>query len=132
MSQSTADIVEEVLELASKLAATPVNHEELTELLKEMQKVAEQTYWLFFRSGMGAQCHAFIEFNGLISSYVQMCERAAAKGIDFRMVNTHNGGALPMEVHQAAYIAEKLECIFGPSLRANPEAAEAFKRGLGI
>lgn len=99
------------------------------ELVAKMKKTTKIVYWFFFNQGYGSACHAFLEFNGLMSKYIDLCENADAVGIDFTQANVHNDIALPMESHDAGYLAEKLDCIFGPSLRANPEALEVF---LGI
>lgn len=74
--------------------------------------------------------HPFIEFSGLMNTYVALCEEAHRRGIAYENANEHSGRALPMDEGQAAYLAEKLRCIFGPTLDANPEAAEAFRRAL--
>jgi hypothetical protein len=102
----------------------------LTKLVRDMRTVQQRTYGLFFASNMGGRVHAFIEFNGLISKYVDICERAAERGIDFTMANVHGATPLPVELHDLEYLAEKLRCIFGPMLNANPAATEAFKRKL--
>lgn len=103
---------------------------ELTTLAARMDEVARRTYGLFFVAGMGSEVHAFIEFNGLIAKYVEICQRCAAAGIDFRHLNTHTGGALPVEVHDMEYLGEKLACIFGPIIDATPMARAALKRAL--
>lgn len=103
---------------------------ELEALLVRMRAVAEQTYWTFFWSGMGAEVHAFIEFNGLISKYIDLCSKAAEAGVDFRVTNTHTKVALPVEGHDLEYLAEKLRCIFGPTLDADPVLKHKFLRAL--
>lgn len=105
---------------------------ELQALIGRMSEVAQQTYWLHFWSGVPAHVHAFIEFNGLIAEWVKLCAAAAEQGIDFRYLNGHAETPLPMKAYQAEYFAEKLNCIIGPSLRADPGNVEAFKRALGI
>jgi hypothetical protein len=104
--------------------------EELLALVARMRKVAEQTYALFFVSGMGAEVHAFIEFNGVISKYVDICQRCALQGIDFRFLNTHGSQALPVHAHDMAYLGEKLDCIFGPAIRGNTEARDTLRSAL--
>lgn len=74
--------------------------------------------------------HAFIEFAGLMSVFVDMCKAAQKRGQDFTYANGHADAPLPLEVHQAQYLAEKMNCIFGPSLRANQKAAEMFVQTL--
>lgn len=103
--------------------------DELQALAKRMRQVADQTYALFFAHGMGSEVHAFLEFNGLIQKYVDICTRAADAGIDFRMTNTHNGTPLPVEAHDIEYMAEKLDCIFGPAL-ADKKLRDVFTTAL--
>lgn len=120
---------ERVPKASDPFALTPA---ERSELLTRMEAVAHDTYWLFFRRGMGSECHAFLEFNGLISKFVGLCRKAHEQGIDFTQANTHTGKPLPLGPEDARYMAEKLECIFGPALRANPKALRAFLQGLGL
>jgi len=103
---------------------------ELAALVERMDEVACRTYGLFFGANMGGEVHAFIEFNGLLGKYVEVCARCAAQGIDFRFLNTHTGQALPVAVHDMEYLGEKLRCIFGPIIDANPAAREALKKAL--
>ena len=110
----------------------PPSKEELLALANKMNQLRESVYWQLFASGIGGECHAFIEFCGVMSTYVSMCHAAAEAGIDFRYANTHNGKPLKMHAHQAKYLGEKLDCIFGPALRANPAAAKAFLTELGF
>lgn len=103
------------------------SQEELNQLVTLMRRVADTTYWLFYAAEMGGRCHAFLEFNGLIHKYVDIAARAAEQGIDFTQANTHSGEALPVEEHDLAYLAEKLRCIFGPIIDANPSAKRLMK-----
>lgn len=103
---------------------------ELIELAKEMHSVADRVYWMFFRTGMGAKVHAYVEFCGLLSKYTEICARAALAGVDFAFANAHGRTPFPVEVHDMQYLGEKLQCIFGPMIAANPEARAALKRAL--
>ena len=103
---------------------------ELVGLTVLMRRVANDVYTLFFKSNMGGQVHAFIEFCGVLNKYVDICRRAAESGIDFTQANTHSNIQLPVEVHDMEYLGEKLRCIFGPAIDHNPEAREALKRAL--
>jgi hypothetical protein len=104
--------------------------EDLPLLAQRMEAVAEQVYWMFFHAEMGARVHAFIEFCGVLNKYVEICQRCAADGIDFTQFNTHTGQAMPVEAHDMEYLGEKLQCIFGPIIDANPEAKAALKKAL--
>jgi len=106
---------------------------ELRATLATMRAVADHVYWHMFKQGIGARCHAMLEFCGLISLYVGLCEEATDEGIQFPFVNTHSGTALPMSEHQAAYLAEKFDCIFGAYFKHNPAAARLFaEQALGL
>ena len=107
-----------------------LNNVELQLLTERMARVAENVYWLFFYAEMGSRVHAFLEFNGLLLKYVQICRRCALDGVDFTQFNTHTGQALPVEVHDMEYLGEKLRCIFGPIIDANPAARAALKKAL--
>jgi hypothetical protein len=107
-----------------------MNEEERAKLLDTMRQVVEKTYWMFFNAGIGTHCHAFIEFNGVISKYVDLCQAAHTAGIDFTQSNEHTNTQLPAEEHDMHYLGEKLGCIFGPTLRSNPKLKWAFLRAL--
>ncbi len=91
--------------------------------IDNMKKVSEAFYYQAIHVG----AHAFIEFTGLMNEYTKICQQALDKGIDFREANTHNEIALPMETFQMAYLAEKLDCIYGPTLRSSKQLKEAFE-----
>lgn len=103
---------------------------ELIEIAKEMHACASCVYWFFFKTGMGSKAHAYIEFCGLLNKYVEICSRAACLGVDFTVANVHSRTPLPVEVHDMQYLGEKLQCIFGPMIAANPEARAALKQAL--
>lgn len=102
--------------------------DELVKIASRMGTVANETYWIFFRGGMGEQCHAFLEFNGVISKYVDICRKAAEQGIDFTQANVHSNTPLSVEDHDMKYLAEKLGCILGPLINSSSEAREVFFR----
>ena len=96
--------------------------EELKEMLAEMQAVSDAFYGPAVATGV----HAFIEFTGLMNGFIGMCRSARDEGIDFTMANTHTGKALAVAVHHAAYLAEKLACIYGPALLSDKRVRDAF------
>lgn len=87
--------------------------EEREVMLDQMRRASNA----FYAAAVRIQCHPFIEFCGLMNEYLQMCRRAHEQGIDFTNLNQHSGGALPMERYNAAYLGEKLGCIYGPALQ---------------
>jgi hypothetical protein len=100
--------------------------EEREETLQQMTAISAKFYDLVFHANMGSKAHAFVEFTGLMNEYIQICREAEKQGIDFGHANTHSGKALPMQDHQAQYLAEKLNCIYGPALLLNPSVRDAF------
>lgn len=95
---------------------------ERAEMIDKMRLVSERFYGPATMTGV----HAFIEFCGLMNEYITVCAEAQARGIDFTMANTHTGEALPFQVHNAAYLAEKLNCIYGPALLKNKQVRDTF------
>lgn len=95
---------------------------ERAEKLERMRVAAKTFYGLAQEAG----CHAFLEFTGLLSEYIKICESAEALGIDWIHSNKHGGEALPFEDYNIAYLAEKLDCIYGPALRSSSILAQTF------
>jgi hypothetical protein len=91
------------------------------EALNKMRAASSAFYGAAVRTGV----HAFIEFTGLMNEFIAVCENTPG----FMDANTHNGGALNVEAFQAAYLAEKLDCIYGPTFRKHPELARAVLGG---
>lgn len=97
-------------------------------MIAGMHEASNRFYGMAIRIGN----HPFIEFCGLMNEYIKLCEQAQAAGIDFTQANAHTGLALPMKSFNATYLAEKLGCIYGPSLHSDPEIREAFLEELGL
>lgn len=100
--------------------------EERAEMIRKMKGVAASYYSLSAIAGI----HALIEFTGLMNEYITVCEEAHSKGVQFPFANTHNDVPLPFKEHHLAYLAEKLNCIYGPSLFGSDELRHAFISGL--
>lgn len=94
----------------------------LAECIAKMEHASNVFYGLAVRSGN----HAFIEFCGLQNEFISICRDAAKAGIDFTLASTHTGVALPIASYQFNYLAEKLNCIYGPSLTSDPKMFEEF------
>ncbi len=101
--------------------------EEQLACIAKMELASSAFYYAAMRTGN----HAFIEFTGLMNEYIKICRRAVEEGIDFMMANTHSGMVLPIETHHVAYLAEKLDCIYGPSLVDNDNRQTFIKALLG-
>ncbi|MCT7977575.1 hypothetical protein [Laspinema olomoucense] len=87
----------------------------LTELTPEesldlMRKTATQ----FYHAAIATNCHAFIEFTGLLNEYIKVCQEFQKNNPnhDFRKCNVHNGNAIHLQPYQIEYIHEKLTCIY--------------------
>lgn len=88
--------------------------EERAALIKQMTHAKDVFYGLAARAGH----HQFLEFAGLMHEYIKLCTEAHEAGYDFY--------ALPMQEHHAEYIAEKLECIYGPTIKQSLDLTRAF------
>lgn len=105
---------------------------EMRAIIRKMREINAQFYSLCFMGGVGASCHAFIEFAGLQAKFVDMCEAALDEGIEFPFANQHTKSPWPIERHHVDYLGEKFHCIYGFAIGPNPELREAFiKSGLG-
>lgn len=93
------------------------NRDHLNGLLKKMDLAART----FYRLAQDANVHQLLEFTGFINEYVKLCQKSWMNGVDFV-----ENAELPMEEYNAQYIAEKLNCIFGPTFLAKEELRKAF------
>lgn len=91
-----------------------MNHEEREVALRRMEQVVKGFYAAAIQIGN----HPFIEFAGVMTAYVNSCQRAHHAGIDFSECSRHSGENLPMESFEVRYLNEKLDCIFGGRIHA--------------
>ncbi|WP_445173777.1 hypothetical protein [Microcoleus sp.] len=77
----------------------------------DMMRAASKT---FYNMAIRTDCHAFIEFTGLMNEYIKICEENLTNGIDFRNSNAHIGKSQEMKIqpYEVNYLNEKLYCIF--------------------
>lgn len=109
--------------------------EEAEAILEKMQ-MASST---FYAAAVKIGCHAFIEFTGLMNEYINVCRSMTEKGdLSWVMANTHTEVPLDMRAHHVHYLLEKLDCIYGPTLKnklkdlyRNPSLDEALNSGDG-
>jgi hypothetical protein len=101
--------------------------EELEAMIKAMRAVSSA----FYAGASRTRCHAFIEFCGLMSKYLDICELACQAGIDFTTANVHGDKTIPIEAHDLQYLAEKFECIFS-GLLSTPEQKKLFVKFAGL
>lgn len=105
---------------------------EQRETLRRMRALNEQFYWKLNHAEMGSLCHAFVEFCGLQSKFIDLCELALRDGREFSHLNTHSGESLGFDAHHAAYLGEKFRCIYGFAIGPDPELRAVFlEHGLG-
>lgn len=83
--------------------------DELNQLEQDMYLVAS---W-FYNKAVHLQNHTFIEFCGLMTEYIKICDNTLKSGLDYTQCSIHTGQALVMEPYHLNYLNEKLECIFG-------------------
>jgi hypothetical protein len=95
--------------------------EELKTIIQQVSEASNEFYYKAARTG----CHALIEFCGLMNEFVQMCRMTMEAGEDFTMANTHSGHSLKAQDYQIKYLAEKLDCIYGPVL-SDPRNRDLF------
>lgn len=77
--------------------------------LKKMDEAVNR----FYSAAVQTANHPFVEFAGVMRAYIKSCTIAHERGIDFSECSRHSGHELPMESFEVAYLAEKLDCIFG-------------------
>ena len=66
----------------------------------------------FYIAAANTNCHAFIEFTGLLREYCKVCEGNLKRGIDFREINAHRSRRMQLQQYEIDYFNEKLNCIF--------------------
>ena len=74
---------------------------------------------IFYRLAQSTHVHQFLEVTGFLNELIKVYERMHKSGKDF--------GTSPPEMapYEMAYIAEKIDCIFGEALSVK-ENREAF------
>lgn len=100
--------------------------EECEEMIPKMRDVSTT----YYRGAIQTGCHAFIEFCGLQQKFIDIFSKTNQKGTDPNDCNTHSGKSLNVEEHDIAYLAEKFDCIFGPTLR-DERLRKVFFREMG-
>jgi hypothetical protein len=90
-----------------------MNPTERETALREMNAAVRRFYVEAARIGH----RPFIEFAGVMTAYLNSCERAHADGIDFSDSHRHGGTPLPIEPFELAHLAEKLGSIFSGRIR---------------
>ena len=78
------------------------------ESLERMRRASND----FYVAAANTNCHAFIEFTGLMNEYIKVCEANLARGIDFRKLNAHGSEQMTVQPYEVHYFNEKLNCIF--------------------
>jgi len=97
------------------------NHK-LTELTPQQSlELMRQTANQFYQAAITCDCHAFIEFTGLLNEYIKTCYEFQQNNPnrDFRQCNIHNGNPIHLQPYQVEYIHEKLTCIYQDEIFPN-------------
>ena len=98
--------------------------EERREMLRKVNAITERFYW----AAVQTNCHPFIEFCGLMTTWMRCAAEAERLGVPFMHANVHSGIPMPMHEPDVMYLAEKFSCIFGPTFAHYPELWALFKR----
>ena len=107
-------------------APWPTFEQDAKQTLEAMSRASKA----FYAAAVATGCHAFIEFAGLMNEYINICADMSREGDHSWLVaNTHTNKPLKMHAFQMKYLTEKLNCIYGPSLRASLEFAKALLKG---
>lgn len=93
--------------------------EEREMMLAKMKQASE----IFYALAQQTRVHQFLEVTGFLNELIKVYKGMHDKGIDFG-----TQAAIPA-THEMAYIAEKIDCIFGDAL-AVPELRKAFMDSL--
>jgi lipopolysaccharide biosynthesis protein len=95
--------------------------DERKQMLEKMRRLSNA----FYSEAVQIGVHSFIEFTGLMNEFIDICRNADVQGVDFVRANTHSNKAMSIADHQIHYLAEKLDCIYGPMLK-DPANKRAF------
>lgn len=87
----------------------------------------------FYAASASIGVHPVIEFTGLLRIYTAQIKAAVKSGVPLHEISgVHGDRALLFSAGQAAYVAEKLDCIWGESFRQDEQAARSvFDQLLG-
>jgi hypothetical protein len=96
--------------------------------MREMIGKMRQVNRMFYPMAVQTGCHTFIEFCGLQAKFIDLCEEAMYRGVEFPFANRHSGLPMPLDTHHAAYLGEKFECIWGFTIGADPKLREVFEK----
>ena len=96
---------------------------ELEGILHGMESLSQN----FYVGAIRLDHHAFVEFNGFLRKYIELCHHALRDGHDFTQANTHTGRSVfKLQEQDAEYIGEKFGCIFETCFSGNWKLVESF------
>lgn len=96
-------------------------------MIEDMREAAKR----FYGAAVGTRSHAFLEFTGLMNEYVAIAEHAESQGNEhWPQANQHIAIPLPLQPHNVVYLADKLACIYGQTLRNNNQLRRLFTEQL--
>jgi hypothetical protein len=86
--------------------------------------ICEELYMRMFFANMGGDFHSFIEWCGVLREHLNMVRESGANP---STLHTHSALGARVPPHQLVYMAEKLNCILAPFLRAaTPDERKLF------
>ena len=98
---------------------TDLEKAERQRTLQQMARIVDG----FYHHAVKLNVHTFVEFAGFMKEYINMLQKMLDEGIDFI------DNEIRAKPYQMAYVAEKLDCIFGASM-GSPETASSFYAAL--
>lgn len=91
------------------------SEEELKIMIKRMSQIKDGFYF----QAVQTHSHPFVEFAGMMSKYIELCEELKTPFLPAKKVPAHN----------LEYLAEKIGCVFG-DLLSNKSNRDAFVKHL--
>lgn len=95
-----------------------VKKEALEKIIERMEICTD----VFYPMAQRAECHPFLEFNGIMREYIELCRDSLEQNVDFI-----EDWPKSVKLYRLEYMAEKLNCIFGKIFSvATPEQRARF------
>ena len=89
--------------------------------IETLKKEVEGFYARLFHYNVGGRFHAFLEWCGVMSEHLNICEDMVRKGIPGFSRNRHTGETPEIPGYRLDYMAEKMECIFDGLIKVTPQ-----------
>ena len=105
----------------------PYSREERTAdlaYIEDLREEVEQLYKRLFILNVGGKFHAFLEWCGVMSEHLNICEDMIRNGAPAFSMNRHTGSTPPIPPYRVTYMGEKLECIFDGLIKIETDNTE--------